>query len=432
MLRRLDELANITPTSVRHGLNKQQRGAPQLPAEFQPGQISVLANRSDPEHPARKFFVGAESKNADIKDTGETYFVALVTRDAVPRVQRSREAMSFNQARALVQRLAHSTKFSRKPFVTMYPQGEGRPSAKELLTQYQNLAEDIESTDVSNQTQSSMPGNGSSILKEYDTTMVSVVQKLPKGLNINNFFMLAFKEFLYQKYSAKLKSGWDSLWPWFRKEYNEKHGIKEYKVPKPDPNQVMAGDADFFDDMLLVVPRGLDVNQLYQQGFKEFLYKKFGNKEWPEFKKNRDTYWAAYQKYNDNQPQGFFNKLKSKVGLEEAGINEFMASTNEDVLSNIKKRLGDYLEDVAKAIRQGDVLGDKVSAQDSLAMVKTITTDDGKVIQIRGNADDGFRISVKDKVSETVFRSLREAETAIQLYNSRRSTTSPDYKEESK
>lgn len=251
LLRRLDELANITPTSVRHGLNKQQRSAPQLPAEFQPGQISVLANRSDPEHPARKYFVGSESRDPDVQDTGEPYFVALVTKEPTPRVQRTKNALPHDRAMQLAKRLAHSTKFARKPFVTIYPQGEGNPSATELLMHYKNLAEDI-------------------------------------------------------------------------------------------------------------------------------------------------------------------------------------ASTNEDVLSNIKKRLGDYLEDVAKAIRQGDVLGDKVSAQDSLAMVKTITTDDGKVIQIRGNADDGFRISVKDKVSETVFRSLAEAETAIQLYNSRRPTTSPDYKEESK
>lgn len=311
LLRRLDELANITPTSVRHGLNKQQRGAPQLPAEFQPGQISVLANRSDPEHPARKYFVGSESRDPEIQDSGEPYFVALVTKEPTPRVQRTKNALPHDRAMQLAKRLAHSTKFARKPFVTIYPQGEGRPSASELLSQYKNLAEDVvqEFMDTGG-------GGGGDDLRQQVIDM-----------------------------------------------YRE-DGLKEKEISE-------------------IV--GIPLQQVHQI-----------------------------------------------LSDHEQGLDESMASTNEDVLSNIKKRLGDYLEDVAKAIRQGDVLGDKVSAQDSLAMVKTITTDDGKVIQIRGNADDGFRISVKDKVSETVFRSLAEAETAIQLYNSRRPTTSPDYKEESK
>lgn len=310
LLRRLDELANITPTSVRHGLNKQQRSAPQLPAEFQPGQISVLANRSDPEHPARKYFVGSESRDPEIQDSGEPYFVALVTKEPTPRVQRTKNALPHDRAMQLAKRLAHSTKFARKPFVTIYPQGEGRPSASELLSQYKNLAEDLE------------------------TELVEL-----KKATIDDYI---------SRSSAAVRTG--------RKEVTKK--VPSWKV--------------------------------------------------------------AAGKVRPSSEFGKYAKIK-------AGDLQ-----TEDKLSNIKKRLGDYLEDVAKAIKQGDVLSDKVSAQDSLSMAKTITTDDGKVIQIRGNADDGFRISVKDKVSETVFRSLAEAETAIELYNSRRPTISPDYKEESK
>jgi hypothetical protein len=49
----------ITPTKLpRRGLNRQQRQAPQLPALFHPKKISVLKNKTDPQHPAKGYFVG--------------------------------------------------------------------------------------------------------------------------------------------------------------------------------------------------------------------------------------------------------------------------------------------------------------------------------------------------------------------------------------
>lgn len=378
LLRRLDELANITPTSVRHGLNKQQRSAPQLPAEFQPGQISVLANRSDPEHPARKFFVGAESRDPAVQDTGEPYFVALVIREPTPRVQRTRSALPHDRAMQLAQRIAHSTKFARKPFVTIYPQGEGKPSASELLSQYKNLAEDI----IQEFMDTGGDGGGDDLRQQ-------VID-------------------MYREDGLK------------EKEISEIVGI-----PLQQVHQILSDYEQGIDEAATKEPLAelsRDIINRYI-GNKSALVRTGAKREAPKFnpltKKTAAPSWKVAA--GKIAPAGSAMSTYAKV-----------KATNEDVLSNIKKRLGDYLEDVAKAIKQGDVLGDKVHAQDSLSMVKTITTDDGKVIQIRGNADDGFRISVKDKVSETVFRSLREAETAIQLYNSRRAATSPDYKEESK
>jgi hypothetical protein len=53
----------VTPSSYpKHGLNKQQKQAPQLPALFKPNKISVLKDKTDPQHPAKKFFVGSESR----------------------------------------------------------------------------------------------------------------------------------------------------------------------------------------------------------------------------------------------------------------------------------------------------------------------------------------------------------------------------------
>ena len=49
----------ITPTTVKHGLNPQQKTVPQLPALFKPKHISVLQNKTDPKHPMADYMVGA-------------------------------------------------------------------------------------------------------------------------------------------------------------------------------------------------------------------------------------------------------------------------------------------------------------------------------------------------------------------------------------
>lgn len=69
----------ITPTSVRHGLNPQQKSVPQLPALFKPKHISVLTAKKDPEHPMKGYAVGSsESQEFDedeemVEDAGLTW-----------------------------------------------------------------------------------------------------------------------------------------------------------------------------------------------------------------------------------------------------------------------------------------------------------------------------------------------------------------------
>jgi hypothetical protein len=48
-----------TPVTVKHGLNKQQRDVPQLPALFKPHSISpVLTSKTDPKNPFKGYMVG--------------------------------------------------------------------------------------------------------------------------------------------------------------------------------------------------------------------------------------------------------------------------------------------------------------------------------------------------------------------------------------
>jgi hypothetical protein len=48
----------VTPVSVKHGLNPQQRAADQLPALFRPRGIQVLRSKTDPTHPMAGKMVG--------------------------------------------------------------------------------------------------------------------------------------------------------------------------------------------------------------------------------------------------------------------------------------------------------------------------------------------------------------------------------------
>ena len=63
--------ARTTPVSVKHGLNQQQKGVPQMPALFKPKHISVLGSKTDPKHPADGYMVGdsVEPKKTALEET---------------------------------------------------------------------------------------------------------------------------------------------------------------------------------------------------------------------------------------------------------------------------------------------------------------------------------------------------------------------------
>ena len=112
------------------------------------------------------------------------------------------------------------------------------------------------------------------------------------------------------------------------------------------------------------------------------------------------------------------------------------AVTKEDIITKLKAKLGDYLSDIGQEIRKDPDLINKLAAKapgDQMGPpVKTITTDDGHQIQIHGNEDDGFRISIKNKQSASKFKNLDEAVMACEMYCARRRTQAlnADYVEE--
>lgn len=129
----------------------------------------------------------------------------------------------------------------------------------------------------------------------------------------------------------------------------------------------------------------------------------------------------------------FFVGAESEETEEEA-VTE--AHATEDVVTTDRKRLGDYLQDVAQAIKKDPELLDKIPQMlDKLGpAVKTLRTDDGHEIKIHGNEDDGFRITIKNRPSRSHFKSLDEATVAVEMFCARRqqNNSNQDYLDEVK
>jgi len=124
--------------------------------------------------------------------------------------------------------------------------------------------------------------------------------------------------------------------------------------------------------------------------------------------------------------------LRDHHGSREE-IDEAKESATEDVISAVKKKLGDYLSDLSQEIKKDPDLKDKMPREiDQIKAVKTIQTDDGHEIKIHGNEDDGFRISIRNQDLKTAFKNLDEATMACEMYCARRrdDRLNADYMEE--
>lgn len=166
----------------------------------------------------------------------------------------------------------------------------------------------------------------------------------------------------------------------------------------------------------------------------------------------KDKYGAGEEPFNPHNPGKYAMDLTSvdkklvkdldagmgitykNQGMKGVKVDE--AVTKEDVISKLKAKLGDYLSDLSKEIKSDPDLMDKLAAKPAGDQVgppvKTITTDDGHEIQIHGNEDDGFRISIKNKQTASKFGNLDEAVMACEMYCARRRARaqSADYADE--
>lgn len=136
--------------------------------------------------------------------------------------------------------------------------------------------------------------------------------------------------------------------------------------------------------------------------------------------------------------------LDIKTGVPKNTDNTAMKEqiiAAEDMLGKIRRDLADYLRSVEDELVGRDRSLIRKAKQElakpdieKFLPVKVISTDDGKELRIHGNEDDGFRISVHEKMLPTAFESLEEASMACEMYCARRRgqpmEANPDYVDE--
>ena len=126
LLRRLTLIeSDITPVSVKSGLNAQQKSVDQLPALFKPRHIRALGNATDPEHPMRHNMVG-DDLQIDVAQSPLEEKMHSVEEEIVDKVRR--DLNSYLDA------LRHTTQSDRR-LVKKAKQGVGISAVDEDPTQ---------------------------------------------------------------------------------------------------------------------------------------------------------------------------------------------------------------------------------------------------------------------------------------------------------
>jgi len=81
--------SNITPASVKHGLNKQQKSVPQLPALLKAKNIKALGSKTDPKHPFAGYMVGGgAAESVESAKTALEEAMQEVEEDMISKVKR--------------------------------------------------------------------------------------------------------------------------------------------------------------------------------------------------------------------------------------------------------------------------------------------------------------------------------------------------------
>lgn len=220
-----------------------------------------------------------------------------------------------------------------------------------------------------------------------------------------------------------------------RRPFAEETDTGEYDARKTTPSSDEDKEAVFarHRERVKNIDQDQDVSESLRDGEYHVATVTLDNGDVKKFKVTFDEgYTDAIKKFYARQ-----GRTVKNIDMDwsvRSDVYEGKEAATEDVISAVKKKLGDYLSDLSREIKTDPDLKDKIEQQvDKIGpAVKTITTDDGREIKIHGNEDDGFRITIKNKEIKTPFKSLDEAVMASEMYCARRrqQSESADYIEE--
>lgn len=362
ILEKLDMITEgtVTPTGVKGNLNAQQKSVNQMPALFKPKSISALGNTTDPQHPAKDYFVGEEELDeaswervisgiaAGLGLGGEPV-QAEPPQEPVPQVQQQKQDTTKDNVRRAYE--LSRIIYSARELSSAGAKEEAVQELKNILYQMRGDPQQSRVLDI--------------IKKQKEQSQQTPVNE-----------------------TVPTDSGVESAI--IRRIMNQHLDL----LGKYGPERIMAAARDEAEW------RG-DVEEIGSSDVSAYVQ-------------------AVVRRLQD----GEYDHLRE-------------SQQTEDVVSTVKKKLGDYLSDLSKEIKSDPDLKDKLPQElDNIGpAVKTITTDDGHEIKIHGNEDDGFRITIKNKTAKSKFESLDHAVIACEMYCSRRRgatqlNTNTDYLDE--
>lgn len=354
ILEKLDMIAEgtVTPTGVKGNLNAQQQSVKQMPALFKPKNISVLNNPTDPEHPARDYFVGEDA-------------------------QQEIDEASWEQ---VISGIAAGLGLGGTPAATEPPQ--------EPVPQVQQQKQDATRDNVR---------------RAYELSRIIYSARELSSAGAKEEAVQELKNILYQMRGDPQQSRVLDI---IKKQ-------KEQSQHTAPVNETASEDSGVESAILRrIMNQHLD------------LLGKYGPQRIMAAARDEAEWRGDVEEIGSSDVSAYVQAVIRR--LQDGEYDHLRESQQtEDVVSSVKKKLGDYLNDLSKEIKSDPDLKDKIPQElDKIGpAVKTITTDDGKEIKIHGNEDDGFRITIKDKEHSAKFESLDHAVMACEMYCSRRRGT---------
>ena len=398
ILARLDAVSEskTTPSKLSDNQNSQQKSVPQLPALFKPRKIAVLGAKTDPDHPMRGYAVGANESEEQLDE-----FLPALAAGAGALVRGiGAAAGAATRAAPTLARVAGATVAANalKPDDKDKPVDENwRKAAAAGALAAGMMASPAQATDATK------PITVAVVTIDGETRTYNLGDRFKTSKEAEKFISDVLDKQGLSGYSLDIRTGYTKD----KQKTNEepRTGIMSISTPSQVPDKYAMDPGE-----------------------------QLANRVTGQFKS------PTSQTFPINQNMLSKEKLDTSTGKKTNDVQEQIMAA-EDMLGKIRRDLSDYLRSVEDELVGRDralirKAKDEIAKPDieKFLPVRIINTDDGKVLRIHGNEDDGFRITMQEKMLPTAFESVEEASMACEMYCARRrgrgASTDTDYVEE--
>ena len=446
--------------NLLEGLNAQQRSVPQLPAQARARHISVLGSKTDPKHPFAGYMVGAdesvEEGRAGVDDTDTVGFSVNTEKAYTAVMQRFGDYIDHDETSGIM--YAPSRIWLQIEMTAFDADGEGATKDTDMSEATGDKPFDSMMQNISKGTKKQAATDKNDQKKQSQQQARAAFGSMFGGENPVNNLKIREQGVTEEQLDEKCWDGYEKkgMKTMFGKRVPncvKNEGEERNELDTPAVQAALARMAErhkgekWSKEQLAALGK-----RIAARGQKPVKEGDIVKTPTGLIHRATDKYGAGEEPFNPHNPGKYAMDLTSvdkrlvkdldaSMGITyknqgPKGVKVDEAVTKEDVISKLKAKLGDYLSDLSKEIKSDPDLVDKLAAKapgDQMGPpVKTVTTDDGHEIQIHGNEDDGFRISIKNKPAATRFKNLDEAVMACEMYCSRRrkQTESADYVDE--